>query len=81
MGTGITLTTVTLSNWPCSLPLAEFSYEDLFRIWETSWAARLSVSEHFEEFLALAVMKQFQSAIMDAHLDPSDILNLFTGEI
>lgn len=57
----------------------EFVYSEIFRLWETIWAARNGgISEHLEEFFALAIMQQFKTAIMDAHLDPSDILNLFT---
>ena len=41
--------------WP-----VEFDYGDVFRLWETVWASRLSVSNHFEEFFALAIMKQFK---------------------
>lgn len=56
----------------------EIAYDDVFRLWETIWAARKCVSNNFEEFFALGIMVQFKTAIMDAHLDPSDILNLFT---
>ena len=63
----------------CSLVLPEIAYDDVFRLWETIWAARKCVSNNFEEFFALGIMVQFKTAIMDAHLDPSDILNLFTG--
>jgi len=56
----------------------EFGYSDIFQLWETIWASRLCVSNHFDEFFALAIMQQFKTAIMDAHLDPSDILNLYT---
>ena len=62
-----------------SYSLPEFSYDDLFRLWESVWAARLTVTEHFEEFLALALLRQYRSAIMDARLTPSDILSLFNG--
>lgn len=57
----------------------EFAYNDLFRVWECVWSARWTVSHYLEEFISLAIMKQYSQAIMDAHLDPSDILNLFTG--
>lgn len=43
----------------CFFPI-EFDYNDVFRLWETVWAARHSVSMHFEEFFALAIMKQFK---------------------
>jgi hypothetical protein len=44
-----------------SLPLSsEFSYNEVFLLWETIWTARLTVTQNFEEFLALAIMKQFK---------------------
>ena len=39
---------------------AEFSYDQVYRLWETVWTARLTVSQNFEEFLAMAIMKQFK---------------------
>ncbi len=45
---------------PPFIPCTEFGYPDIFRVWETIWAARLSVSEHFEEFIALAVLQQYK---------------------
>lgn len=34
---------------------------DVFRLWETIWAARISgITNNFEEFFALAIMKQFK---------------------
>lgn len=56
----------------------EFEYDDVFRLWETWWAAQLCCSTHFLEFCGLAIMTQFKPAIMDSHMDSSDILNLFT---
>ena len=45
--------------------IAEFSYQDVFRLWETVWAARMGgVTVNFEEFFALAIMKQFKSVSM-----------------
>ena len=43
-----------------SLSLSEFSYDEIFLLWETIWTARLTVTQNFEEFLALAIMKQFK---------------------
>ena len=40
--------------------LAEFGYDNIFRLWETIWAARLSVSDNFEEFIALGILQQFK---------------------
>eukprot|EP00731_Ephydatia_muelleri_P022689 Em0015g272a len=57
----------------------EFEYEHVFRLWEATWAAKVLVSVHFEEFFALAIINQYKNAIMDAHMDPSDIVNLFTS--
>ena len=38
----------------------EFGYDDIFRLWEAIWASRRCVSNHFEEFLSLAIMQQFR---------------------
>lgn len=49
--------TITLS----SSYLPEFSYENVFQLWETIWASRMAnVTSNFEEFFALAIMKQFK---------------------
>jgi hypothetical protein len=41
--------------------VAEFCYDDVFRLWETIWAARKNeITTNFEEFFALAIMKQFK---------------------
>jgi hypothetical protein len=56
----------------------EFSYDDIFLLWETSWAAKLISTEHFEVFVALSLLQEYKAPIMDAQLDPSEILNLLT---
>jgi hypothetical protein len=38
----------------------EFKYSDVFRLWETWWAAREVSSAHFLEFCGLAIMAQFK---------------------
>ena len=40
--------------------VAEFEYRDIFRLWETSWAAGRCCSAHFLEFCGLAIMTQFK---------------------
>lgn len=55
--------------------LLEFSYESVFRLWETIWAARISkVSANFEEFSALAILKQFKWVIMSIHFSINNIV-------
>ncbi|XP_064404269.1 small G protein signaling modulator 1-like [Halichondria panicea] len=66
-------------RWLAVLFKREFSYDSIFRIWESVWSAGLIVSKHFEEFVALAVFLQFKTAILDADLNPSDILSLFNS--
>ncbi|XP_019848772.1 PREDICTED: small G protein signaling modulator 1-like [Amphimedon queenslandica] len=56
----------------------EFTYNDIFLLWETSWVARQLTTDNFEEFIALGLLQEFKAPIMDAQLDPSEILNLFT---
>ena len=46
---------------------AEFVYNDVFRMWETWWAARDCSSAHFLEFCGLSIMTQFKSVDIDEH--------------
>ena len=39
---------------------SEFEYEHVFRLWEATWAAKVLVSVHFEEFFALAIINQYK---------------------
>lgn len=40
--------------------LIEFCYNDIFHLWETSWAARYVTTEHFEVFIAFALLLEFK---------------------
>ena len=51
---------LSLFSLSLSLSPSEFSYNEVFLLWETIWTARLTVTQNFEEFLALAIMKQFK---------------------
>lgn len=44
---------------------AEFEYEDVFRLWETWWAAGQCYSAHFLEFCGLAIMTQFKWVVSE----------------
>ncbi len=63
-----------------SFRFSEFSFKRVFDIWERVWSARLIITKHMEEFIALAIFLQFKSAVLDAHLNSSDILSLFNSE-
>lgn len=56
----------------------EFDYNDIYLLWETCWSAQWCTSKHFEVFIAMGLLQQYKNAIMDAQLDASEILNLFT---
>ena len=38
----------------------EFLYDDIFRVWECIWAARICSSKHFVLFIALALLKSYR---------------------
>ena len=38
----------------------EMKYEDIFLIWETIWAANTVASEHFNLFVALAIIELYR---------------------
>lgn len=63
-----------------SFCFSEFSFKCVFDIWECVWSARLIITKHMEEFIALAIFLQFKAAVLDAHLNSSDILSLFNSE-
>jgi hypothetical protein len=57
----------------------ELLYADIFTVWETIWSAKHVCTEHFSLFVALALIKQHRHAIMDNHLDFTDIIQYFNG--
>ena len=38
----------------------EFLYDDIFRVWECIWSARICSSKHFVLFIALALLKSYR---------------------
>ena len=57
----------------------ELAYADIFSVWETIWSARNFCTENFSLFVALALVHQNRSAIMDNHMDFTDIIQYFNG--
>ena len=55
----------------------EFSYCDIYLVWETIWASRFVVSSHFFLFVALALVENYRDIILDRNMDFTDIIKFF----
>ena len=55
----------------------EFGYDDVYRVWETMWAAQMYVSPRFELFVALALIELYRDVIMSATEDLSAFTEAF----
>ena len=55
----------------------EFSYCDIYLVWETIWSSRFVVSSHFFLFVALALVENYRDIILDRNMDFTDIIKFF----
>jgi hypothetical protein len=57
----------------------EFSYDEVFGVWETIWAARQTTSEYFHLFIALALVEAYRDIIIENQMDFTNIIKFFNG--
>lgn len=57
----------------------ELTYKDLFTVWESIWSASHCSTEHFSIFVALALLQKHRLAIIENHMDFTDIIQYFNG--
>jgi len=55
----------------------EFSYEHVYRVWETIWAAEKVASPQFFLFIALGLVESYRDIILDRNMDFTDIIKFF----
>ncbi|XP_032242258.2 small G protein signaling modulator 2 isoform X2 [Nematostella vectensis] len=55
----------------------ELLYDDVFKVWETIWAARHCTTDHFVLFIALALLQFYRDIILDNKMDFTDIIKFF----
>lgn len=55
----------------------EFTYHEIYLVWETIWASRKVVSSDFYLFVALALVENYRDIILDRNMDFTDIIKFF----
>lgn len=59
----------------------EFTYDDIFVLWEIIAVAQQTASKHFSLFIALAMIKYYRDIILDNRMNFTDIIKFFNGLI
>ena len=55
----------------------EFTYHEIYLVWETIWSSRKVCSSHFYLFVALALVEKYRDIILDRNMDFTDIIKFF----
>ena len=55
----------------------EFSYDDVYTVWETIWASEKVASHQFFLFIALGLVESYRDIILDRNMDFTDIIKFF----